>query len=312
MSSYSKERDKKILERIDSIIADLPSVCLRFFLGIAQTTTPLTRLGYAFDLKQFFEYLVDTGVDIHNENCLEELTVQDIELFIASLHEVGPAGKQRKLCTLRSMFAYLYKVDLLTKNIMPKIDLPKVAEKPIVRLEDKEVVKILNAPAGEMSLRDETILILFLTTGIRVSELVGLDVSDIDLANKSFAITRKGGARVILYLPDQTVDKLSEYLQDREEGALFTTAKGTRLGVRAIQLIVKRYAALAAPLKNISPHKLRSTFGTNLYNATRDIYMVADVLGHRDVNTTKKHYAAITEDQRREAAKHVDLPTCTD
>ena len=89
--------------------------------------------------------------------------------------------------------------------------------------------------------------------------------------------------------------------------AVFLSLQVTRLSVRAIQNIVKKYAQTAAPLKKISPHKLRSTFGTNLYRATGDIYLVADVLGHRDVNTTKKHYAAIEEDHRKLAAQVVKL-----
>ena len=80
-----------------------------------------------------------------------------------------------------------------------------------------------------------------------------------------------------------------------------------RLSVRAVENIIKKCAQTAAPLKKISPHKLRSTFGTNLYRATGDIYLVADVLGHRDVNTTKKHYAAIEEDHRKLAAQVVKL-----
>ena len=92
-----------------------------------------------------------------------------------------------------------------------------------------------------------------------------------------------------------------------DKDALFLSLQIKRITVRAVENLVKKYATIAAPLKNISPHKLRSTYGTNLYHATGDIYMVADVLGHKDVNTTKKHYAAITEDRRKSAAKAVTL-----
>ena len=98
-----------------------------------------------------------------------------------------------------------------------------------------------------------------------------------------------------------------EKLNVGDTDAVFLSLQVTRLSVRAIQNIVKKYAQTAAPLKKISPHKLRSTFGTNLYRATGDIYLVADVLGHRDVNTTKKHYAAIEEDHRKLAAQVVKL-----
>ena len=80
-----------------------------------------------------------------------------------------------------------------------------------------------------------------------------------------------------------------------------------RINVRTVEILVKKYSKIVSPLKKITPHKLRSTYGTRLYNETGDIYIVADVLGHRDVNTTKKHYAAITEDNRRKAANMVKL-----
>ena len=92
-----------------------------------------------------------------------------------------------------------------------------------------------------------------------------------------------------------------------DENALFLSMQKRRIGVRAVENLVKKYAKLVTNLKNITPHKLRSTYGTSLYRETGDIYLVADVLGHKDVNTTKKHYAAIEEDERRSAAKYVHL-----
>jgi len=313
--TYQKERDLKTMAKLDIQVAELPPFCSRFFIGIAQRTTPLTRLGYAVDLKKFFTYLrteneffQELDITSIKPSDIETLTVHDIELYIASMHDNGAAAKQRKLCTLRSLFAYLFKVELIEKNIMPKVDLPRVKEKPITRLDKQEVSALLGTAELESNLRNETMLVLFLSTGIRVSELVGLNVSDIDIDKASFRVTRKGGVETILYLPEQCQEQLRTYLDETKlEGPLFTNTTGRRLSVRAVQKIVRAYASSAAPLKNISPHKLRSTFGTNLYHATGDIYVVADVLGHKDVNTTKKHYAAITEDIRKEAAKSVKL-----
>ena len=88
---------------------------------------------------------------------------------------------------------------------------------------------------------------------------------------------------------------------------MFLSMRNTRLTTRAVENIIKKYAKVAVPLKKITPHKLRSTFGTELYRSTGDIYIVADVLGHKDVNTTKQHYAALSEDIRREASRKVKL-----
>ena len=165
--------------------------------------------------------------------------------------------------------------------------------------------------------RDFAILSLFLGTGIRVSECVGLNISDIDLENNAFMVTRKGGNQVVLYFPPEVADALAEYITERtqtetvegQEDALFLSLQRKRITQRAVQNLVKKYASVAAPLKNkISPHKLRSTYATNLYNETGDIYLVADVLGHTSVDTTRKHYADMTDARRRMASEHVHLP----
>ena len=198
---------------------------------------------------------------------------------------------------------------------------------PILRMEIDEVARMLDlVESGEgMSdrqqcynqhtrLRDLAILTLFLDTGIRVSELVGIDIDDIDFAVNGFLVTRKGGNQTILYFSDEVETVLRDYLQLRrqltpapgDEGALFLSLQNRRISVRAVQMMVKKYATLAAPLKKrLSPHKLRSTFGTNLYRETGDIYLVADVLGHSDVNTTRRHYAAMSDDRRRMAAQKI-------
>ena len=89
--------------------------------------------------------------------------------------------------------------------------------------------------------------------------------------------------------------------------ALFLSLQKKRIGVRAVENLVKKYSKLITTMKNITPHKLRSTYGTSLYRETGDIYLVADVLGHKDVNTTKKHYAALEDERRRTAQKYIHL-----
>lgn len=149
-----------------------------------------------------------------------------------------------------------------------------------------------------------------------MSECVGIDMDDLDFDVGGFLVTRKGGNQAILYFPDEVVGPLKAYLAERKtiealpghENALFLSLQKTRMSVRAMENMVKKYAQIAAPLKKrISPHKLRSTFGTNLYNETGDIYLVADVLGHADINTTRRHYAAMQDQHRRYAATKVRL-----
>ena len=149
---------------------------------------------------------------------------------------------------------------------------------------------------------------------MRISELVGIDIDDLNFLSNEVRITRKGGNQDVLVFGDEVRTALLDYMLKREtmtacghENAFFLSLQHKRMSVRSVEILVKKYAKIAAPLKKISPHKLRSTYGTMLYNETGDIYLVADVLGHRDVNTTKKHYAAIAENRRRRAAEVIKL-----
>ena len=350
MADYFKERERDVNMRLREIRDTLPEFCDEFFVGVEPQTTVLTRLGYAYDLRIFFDYLVKRvrafkgmSADEITLPDLEKVTVTHLENYMEylSLYEFdgkeftnGDRGKARKISTVRSFFKYFFNKDKLSSNVAAKVSLPKQREKEIVRLERHEIEKILNAAEeGEgMSAhqrkillntraRDVAILSLLLGTGIRVSECVGLNVKDIDFESNAFTVTRKGGSRAILYFNDDVKEALQYYVEGErkallsrteklvvgDEDALFLSLQVKRICVRAVEKLVKKYAEVAAPLKRISPHKLRSTYGTELYRATGDIYMVADVLGHRDVNTTKKHYAAIEQDHRKIAAKAVTL-----
>ena len=148
-----------------------------------------------------------------------------------------------------------------------------------------------------------------------MSECVGLNISDVDFKNGGIRIYRKGGKEVTVYFGTEVEDALLDYLEERDriipeqghEDALFLSMQRRRMAVRSVEYLVKKYARTVAPLKPITPHKLRSTYGTNLYRETGDIYLVADVLGHSDVNTTKRHYAALEDERRRSARNKVRL-----
>ncbi len=229
---------------------------------------------------------------------------------------------------MRSLFRYFYKKQKIKTNVSTLIDMPKLHEKVITRLEVDEVAKLLDeVESGEhltkkqkdyhkkTKVRDLALLTLLLGTGIRVSECVGLDIKDVDFDISGIHITRKGGKEVIIYFGDEVRETLLDYVEQREkiiaatgsEDALFLSLQNKRLSTRSIQNLVKKYSRLVTTLKNISPHKLRSTYGTTLYRETGDIYLVADVLGHKDVNTTKRHYAQLEDSRRRSAAKVVKL-----
>lgn len=326
------------------LLTELPFFCDEFLRGIESQTTPLTRLGYAQDLKIFFNFLVTETMNFVGKTVkdftfddLDNVTASDLELYLTYLSGYyvdneyfsnSASAKARKLSAVRSMLKYFYKKEKISANVSAKVDMPKIREKEIIKLEVDEVVDLLNTAENPRNFtkrqasyneitkkRDTALLSLMLGTGIRVSECVGINLEDIDFKTNAFKITRKGGAQTVLYFPEEVATALKEYIAERElndkipktERALFLSLQNKRIGVRAVEKLVKKYSKSCVPLKHITPHKLRSTFGTNLYRETGDIYIVADVLGHKDVNTTRKHYAAISEDARKKVAKIVKL-----
>lgn len=346
-NSYYLKEHQHNTKKLRSLMKDLPGFCEEYFRGIEHTTSILTRVNYAYDLRIFFDFLVNEIVIFHDLSPsdltlehLDSVQVIHIEMFLEYTtyysnpnnldqeRQNGEMGKARKLATLRSLFSYFFKKEKIEKNVAQLVDLPKLPEKPIIRLEVDEVARLLDAVESGEKLtptqqryhqytksRDLAILTLLLGTGIRISECVGINISDFDFKNNGFRVTRKGGDQVILYYGNEVKEAILDYLEERKkieplpghEEALFLSMQRRRISQRALQNLVQKYAKIISPLKNITPHKLRSTYGTTLYQETGDIYLVADVLGHKDVNTTRKHYAAIGDEQRRIAARVVKL-----
>ncbi|MDE7181867.1 MAG: tyrosine-type recombinase/integrase [Clostridia bacterium] len=342
-ADYYVQRNNQNLETIGRLLEnELPDFCYDYFLAIDSQTSTLTRLNYAHDLKIFFYFLLQRRCrgrsvkEITLED-LEQVTSNDIEYFLGFLsryqyggkiHTCNERAKARKLSSVRAMFKFFFNRGYISVDNSAKVSTPKLHEKPIIRLDTDEVFNIIDAAESGNGLtshqmayheknrvRDSAILMLFLGTGIRISELVGLNNADINFKDNSFIVTRKGGNKAILYFDDDVANALKRYLEYKDENfeilkgseALFLSNKKSRITVRAVENLVHKYAKIVSPLKNISPHKLRSTYGTQLYKATGDIYIVADVLGHKDVNTTRKHYAAISDDNRRAVAGKVKL-----
>lgn len=343
--SYSEQVNIDNALKLRKYLNTLPKFCGDFFRGIEPSTSSRTRISYAYDLSIFFNYIRENNPEFKNTEIrdfkleiLDLITVTDIEEYLEYLkYYVGPDGKQhlngergimRKLSSLRSLYNYFYRKELIKNNPASIVSMPKLHEKEIIRLEPDEVGDLLDeAESGEKltksqqafhkktRTRDLAILTLLLGTGMRVSECVGIDISDVDFKNSGIKIHRKGGSEVVVYFGDEVETALLDYIDERKhivpadgsENALFLSLQRKRISVRAVENLVKKYSKLVTSLKNITPHKLRSTYGTSLYRETGDIYLVADVLGHKDVNTTRKHYAAIEDDRRRSARNKVKL-----
>ena len=341
---YYEQVDIENTQKLRELIHSLPPFTRDFFRGIEPVTASRTRIAYAYDLRVFFEFLISRnpefarkGLDRMKTEDLEQITLSDLEEYAEYLkyyekdeedHINKERGIKRKLSSLKSFFNYYYRKEAIQNNPAALLLLPRVPDKEIIRLEPDEVALLLDAvESGEKlskrqavfheknKIRDLALMTLLLGTGIRVSECVGLDLNDVDLNNSGIRIHRKGGKEVVVYFGEEVEDALLPYLEQRKriiaadgsENALFLSLQNRRISVRAVENLVKKYSQTVTSLKKITPHKLRSTYGTSLYRETGDIYLVADVLGHTDVNTTKKHYAALDDDRRRYARDKVKL-----
>ena len=343
--SYHEQEDIENTKRIRGILKELPPFCTDFFRGIEPRTSARTRLAYAYDLKTFFDFLKQANPELKSKklrdlplSLLDEIKLMDLEEYMEYLKCYSTEkredlmnterGIMRKVSTVKSFYNYFYRTERIQNNPASLLQLPKIHEKEIIRLDVDEVARFLDevedgecltekqkAYHAKTKLRDLAMMTLLLGTGLRVSECVGLNINDVDFRNGGLRIHRKGGKEVIVYFGAEVEYALQDYLSEREhivpeegsEEALFLSMQRKRINVRSVEKMVKKYAQLVTPLKKITPHTLRSTYGTNLYRETGDIYLVADVLGHSDVNTTKKHYAALEDERRRSARNKVQL-----
>lgn len=347
--TYHEQTDIANTLKLREVLKTLPRFAGDFFRAISTTTSTSTRIKYAYDIRIFFQFLLEENpvfrgrhMDELALDTLDRVTALDLEEYVEYLKAYqspdsaggeyitnGEKGIKRKLSALRTFYAYYYRHEMIRSNPTLLIDMPKLHQKEIIRLDADEVARLLDLiETGGNSLtphqrsyyektkyRDLAIITILLGTGIRVSECVGLDVEDVDFRNDGIRVVRKGGNEMIVYFGAEVEKALRDYLEIRSgitpvaghEHALFFSSQRKRINVKTVENLVKKYAGQITSTKKITPHKLRSTYGTALYQETGDIYLVADVLGHKDVNTTKKHYAAMNDARRRKAATAVHL-----
>ncbi len=345
-SEFYKDKSRNQKIKLRELINELPGFARDYIHSKEVTSQPSTLISYSYDLLTFFRYmksenptLKDTEIVKFDLKILKQITSEDIIEYqrylelnvVGELHENGKKAIARKMTSLRGLYEYHYMHKNIADNPMLLVPLPHLKkDKNIVRMNNYEVQAILQAiELGNASMterqrkycqktqkRDLAILTLMLNTGIRVSECNGLDLTDIDFIVNSLTIVRKGGGQDVLYFGNDVHNALQDYVEgerklinpiDGHEKALFYSLQGRRISVDAIEKLVKKYASVAVPNKKITPHKLRSTYGTALYRETGDIRLVADVLGHENVNTTIDYYAAIEDEHKRQAANAVNF-----
>lgn len=355
LSDYSVETDEIYRDKLEEVKKKLPAFLDKYFIAKSDLL-PSTVYGYAVDLTVFFEWAKNSRSDFSDVpvrklplEILKSFDSDDINEYVKDYltkyeHE-GKVfrndynGKARKLAAVKSMYKYFLSKEKIDKDPTALVSLKTKSEYEIVYLQPNEVADLLDCIDGGEALknadsekinnrkaawhklnrtRDLAIITMLLGTGMRISELVGLNLTDIDFDDGAIHITRKGHKRDTVYMGDEITTTLSDYIEnarsyyrpDDDDEALFLSLRHKRITVRSVEILLKKYVAAALPYRSgekITPHKMRSTFGTTLYKDTGDIKLVADALGHKNIATTQKHYAASDTAIKRSAFRNVRL-----
>lgn len=331
-------------------LKDLPDFATDFIQNLEENSSIRTRIAYCKDLNIYLRFLVDE-LGIGCSKSILELTTEDIKDIIekdvrgflsylnhytvdyistagnkvSQVYSNSQQGKNRKIATLRTFYNYLsriYDIDDPTKHINIKLN-----EKVEIKnsLSSDEIDNLVATVLGDLSgsserkkvfhkrlkYRNANIILLFAYSGIRISELNALDINDISINEGTFIVTRKGGDQEKLYISDEILPYLKDYIEERKrvldvnidyKDALFLSTQKKRISTRQIREILKNYSKIAG-YDNITPHSLRRSFGMSLYNQSGDIQLTADVLGHKSTDITKKHYSTATEERLRTTLK---------
>ena len=263
------------------------------YLQAERNASPHTVEAYSRDLEQFTAFL---GKQIEPSLTIHQISHLHIRRYLASVHkELTKSSVGRKLAAIRSLFRFLLRRGMIEKNPAELVSTPKKEKKLPFHLNIDEITTLVEAPRAAELLpsRDRAILETLYSSGLRVSELTGLDVGGIDLAAGSVRVFGKGGKERIVPLGSKAVKALEEYLQLRGnpgiKAPLCVNSRGGRLTRRSVARIVDRYMLHLETMKKASPHTLRHTFATHLLEGGADLRSIQEMLGHASLSTTQKY-----------------------
>lgn len=337
MARYRDIEEARYIKRIESITELLPAKAVAFINSKYSVYQPGTKARYCEDLLSFFAYIADalhTDKDARAlDGELADITPQDIEQYLTYLSRYedddgkvrrnSPVSLKRSLSAIRSFYKYMTKNRFIDRDPAALVDAPKVHDKDIIALDadDKQaVLSAVSAGTGlttreqahlkHHSVRDSAVLSVLLGTGMRVSELVGLDLGDVDMARNRLKVIRKGGDEDHVYFGDEVAEALGAYLIERkgipavetDKDALFLSQERTRLSVRSVERLLKKYGRLTQMGDAIHPHTCRKTFASSALEEN-DLTAVAAALGHKTTATTSKYYTKISEQAKRNVAE---------
>lgn len=297
--SGRQEHDQKLEQWIEEKLKNQPSILEDYMISIENKTSP-TRKAYLGYLIQYINFVLEHNLKI------TEVKPMHIDRYIKFISNGnGPCIVNAKLAAVTSFYDFLEENDFVTKNPCSNKERLKIKKKPVVYMTVKEVKKIKRnvVSNSRKGIRNNCIIILGCTTGLRASALVNIDIEDIDFDSKTITVIEKGNNERTVFLVDEAIEAINKWLQERYKktgnntGPLFTSNNSNRLSVRAMEEMIQK--ASQDLDKNITPHKMRSTCGMHTYIKTGDIKLAADVLGHADLRSINR-YAESTDKRQRE------------
>jgi integrase/recombinase XerC len=266
------------------------------YLSAEKNASPHTCRAYERDLEEFENFLKSSGMSLSTAQDIEMGKVDRLAIrrYLSFLHRRNRKSSiARKISTLRSFFKYLVREQLTTSNPAKSVSTPKV-EKPLpTTLTVDEAFRLMEIPVGSKGLRDRAILELLYSSGIRVGELVGLNLNQLDLDLGIVKVMGKGRKERIVPVGSKAVEALKAYLEKRGvltgEEPLFVNSRGGRLTARSVGRLIKKYTKRSGIFRKISPHTLRHSFATHLLDAGADIREIQEMLGHASLSTTQRY-----------------------
>lgn len=316
--------DKKNMETINRILEKYPNE-LNLYINSLSRKTTYTKLVYVRYVSKFLDYMnTRLRLDPFKINNFKRIKPMHIDSFMEHIRydkngkENSGTYRNAHLAAIKGFFKFLYLNDIVKSNPCDNIEAPKDnKEHEIITITDEDLDIIIDCIQNGIGTvkakstqekwinRDMAIIYLGITTGLRIGAIVGINVDDVDFKEKTITITEKGNIEKKVYIGDKTIYYLNKWLRDRRymanpsEPALFICQGNHRISVRSIE---NKFKALSQVVgKNLTPHKMRATCATRLYEETGDIYLVQQQLGHKSINNTQR-YARVSEQKRREAA----------
>lgn len=271
------------------------------YLKNEQDASEHTIKNYLADLRQFAEFIKQKHPQIASggKSSLSKIDQNIIRGYLSTLfNKNNPASVARKLASLRSFFKYFVKHDVISSNPAKDVASPKVPKRLPKFLTVDEVNILLQSPtaAGVLSLRDKAMMEVMYSSGLRVSELVGLDLENINLSEGVVKVLGKGRKERIVPIGSKAQTALAHYLEKRAEllqnsqsKAVFLNRQGDRITPRSVERMVQKYLAGSGIQKEVTPHVLRHSFATHMLNSGADLRGIQELLGHTNLSTTQKY-----------------------